>query len=176
MNALLALNPDDVARFTGRHSRPFEALPNIEVSLVTLIKRSGREEAWRELWVLITTDRLPPNFRRRVAGCQTQNCRCNSCGSAIETADQIALVMQRGREFGMLCADCGALPRDVLVAKLSPAGVVEPDATFFVKNAPKAEFAIALCCGLDPTVDLDWSIDDEWDYELGAPRSRQADA
>ena len=166
MNALLGLNPGDVARFTGRFSPPFETVPNIELSLVALIQRSGRADAWLEQWFFVSTDRLSPEFRRRVASCQTQNCECFSCGTTIETADQIALIMLRDRDTGMVCADCGALPRDELVEKLSLVEGVKSDSALFVANARKAECAIALCCGLDPDIAVDWSADGEWDYGL----------
>ena len=71
----------------------------------------------------------------------------------------------------MVCADCGALPRDVLVKRLSVFEEAESDEELFAINATKAEFAIARCCGLDPLVDLDWSIDGKWDYGRGAPVS-----
>ena len=152
MNALLGLNPGDVARFTGRFSPPFETVPNIELSLVALIQRSGRADAWLEEWFFVSTDRLSPEFRRRVASCQTQNCECFSCGTTIETADQIALIMLSGGDARMVCADCGALPRDELVAKLSVVEGVESSPARFVARAKQAESAIAHCCGLDPDV------------------------
>jgi hypothetical protein len=166
MNALLGLNPSDVARFTGRFSPRFDTVPNIGLSLVVLIERSGRVEAWREQWFIISTDRLSPDFRRRVAGLKLPKGGCAACDGSIETADQIAQVMLRGHSAVMVCADCGALPRDELVEKLSVVEEVESDAALFVANAKKAECAIALCCGLDPDVAVDWSVDGEWGYGL----------
>jgi hypothetical protein len=168
MNALLGLNPGDVARFTGRFSPPFETVPNIELSLVALIQRSGRADAWLEQWFFVSTDRLSPEFRRRVASCQTLNCECLSCGTTIETADQISLITLSGRDARMACADCGALPRDELVEKLSVVEGVESSPARFLTHAMMAECAIALCCGLDPKVAVDWRVDVEWDYGLGA--------
>jgi hypothetical protein len=164
MNALLSLNPADVARFTGRFSPPFDTVPNIELSLVVVIERSGRVEAWREQWFFVPTDRLSPDFRGRVASCRTQNCECSSCGTTIVTADQIGLVLLRNCMFRVVCVDCGALPRDELVEKLSVFEGKESDQVLFVENATKAERAIARCCGLGPEVAVDWSVDGECDY------------
>jgi hypothetical protein len=163
MNALLGLNPGDLARFTGHFSPPFDALPNIGLSRVALVERSGRVEPWREQWFFVPTDRLSPDFRRRVASCRTQNCECSSCGRTIETADQIGLVLLRNCMIGMVCVDCGALPRDELVEKLSVFEGAESDPVLFVA---KAEYAIARCCGLDPKVAVDWSVDGEGDCGL----------
>ena len=125
MNALLGLDPGDVARFTGRFSPPFETVPNIELSLVALIERSGRADPWREQWFFVSTDRLSPEFRRRVAGLKLPKGVCGACDGSIETADQIAVIMLKDRDAGMVCADCGALPRDELVEKLSVVEGVE---------------------------------------------------
>jgi hypothetical protein len=174
MNALLGLNPGDVARFTGRFSPPFETVPNIELSQVALIERRGPVEPWRDQWFFVSTDRLSPDFRRRIANCRTESCQCFSCRTTIETADRIALIMQRGCEGGLVCADCAALPRDVLVEKLSVVEGMETSPAQFVKHAKMAEYAIACFCGLDPMVVVDWSPDCEWDYGL-AERVRLLD-
>jgi hypothetical protein len=145
-----------------------ETVPNIELSLVALVERRGRVEAWREQRFFVSTDRLSPGFRGRVAGLKLPKGVCAACDGSIETADQIALIMLRDCNAGMVCADCGALARDELVEKLSLFEGVESDAALFVANAKKAECAIALCCGLDPDVAVNWSVDGEWDYGLGA--------
>jgi hypothetical protein len=164
MNALLGLNPGDVARFTGRLSPPF----NIELSRVAPIERSGRVEAWREQWILVSTDRLSPDFRSRVAGLKLQSGECTACDGSIEVADQIALIMLRDRQVGMICANCGMLPRDELVEKLNVVEGAESDPALFVTHAKMAECAIARFCGLDPNIAIDWSVDGEWDFGLGA--------
>jgi hypothetical protein len=163
MRAVLDLQPGDIARFTGRFSRPYEELPNIELSLVAPIERSGRVEPWRDQWLFISTDRLSPEFRRRVAGCPLRR-GCFNCGARIETADQAALVVQNGREFGMVCADCGGLPRAELLQKLSLAKGIELAPVRFVTHAKRAECAIAECCGLDPRTVV--RVDADWDYAL----------
>jgi hypothetical protein len=168
MNALLALNPGDTARFTGRCSSPFEAVPIIELSQVALIDRSGWVEAWREEWLFISTDQLPQDFRRRVASRRTTNCRCVSCGTTIETADQIALMILRDYRARWVCVDCGALPRDELGEKLG----VELSPTQSVALAVRAECAIALSCGLDPHDAVGCSADGEWDWDWMAHRDR----
>ena len=167
MNALLGLNSGDVARFTGRFSPPLETVPNIELSQVALVERSGPVEAWREQWFFISTDRLSPEFRGGVAGLKLPNGVCAACDGSIETTDQIGLIMLRDCNAEMVCADCGALPHDEVVEELSVFEGVESDAALLVANAKKAECAIALCCRLDPDVAVDWSVDGEWDYELG---------
>ena len=83
-------------------------------------------------------------------------------------AKVIVLVQDNLSTHGMVCANCGALPRDELVEKLSVVEGVESDAALFVANAKMAECAIAVCCGLDPLVTVDWGVDEEWDYGLGA--------
>jgi hypothetical protein len=171
MNALLGLNPGDVARFTGRFSRPFDAVPNIELSQVAVIERSGKAESWLEQWSFVSTDRLSPDFRRRVAGLKLPKGLCAACDGPIETADQIAQVMLRGDSAGMVCLHCGALPSDELAARLSVFKAEELEAEL-IANGLKAECAIALCCGLDPDVVVDWSVDSEWDYGLRAVRPR----
>jgi hypothetical protein len=174
MNALLGLNPGDVARFTGRFSPPFETVPNIELSQVALIERSGPVEPWREQWFFVSTDRLSPDFRRRIANCRTESCKCFSCRTTIETADRIALVVLRDCKGGPVCADCAALPRNELVEKLSVVEGMETSPAQFVTHAKMAECAIARLCGLDPKVVVDWSRDGEWDYGL-AERLRSLD-
>jgi hypothetical protein len=166
MNTLLGLNPGDVARFTGRFAPPLDALPNIELSRVALIERDGRIEPWREEWFYVSRDQLAPDFRRRVANCRTQDCGCFSCGKAIETADEIVLIMLRDRNAGMVCADCGALPRSQLFDKLSVVDGVKASPARFVEHSVRAECAIAICCGLDPKVAVGWSVDAGWDCGL----------
>lgn len=166
MNTLLGLNPGDVARFTGRFAPPLDALPNIELSRVALVERDGRVEPWREEWLFVSRDQLAPDFRRRVANCRTQDCECFTCGKAIETANQIVLIMLRARNAGMVCADCGALPRYKLFEKLSVVEGVKASPARFVEHAVRAECAIAVCCGLNPKVAVSWSVDGEWDCGL----------
>jgi hypothetical protein len=120
MAALMGLNPGDVARFRGRFSRPLEVVPNVEVSEVALIVRSGRIEAWCEESPFVSTDGLSPNFCPRVVdGLELLKGVCAACNGSIETEDQIGMMIVRNCEPGMVCADCGALPRGELVEKLS---------------------------------------------------------
>jgi hypothetical protein len=168
MNALLGLNPGDVARFTGRLSPPFVTVPFVELSMVAPIERCGRVEAWREQWFFVLTDRLSPNFRRLVAGSKLPKGGCAACGESIGTTDRIALILLRDGNAGMVCADCGALPRDELVEKLDVVEGVESDPALFVTHAKMAECAIALSCGLDPGVVVEWRTNEAWDYGLGA--------
>jgi hypothetical protein len=168
MNALLGLNPGDVARFTGRLSPSFVTVPFVELSLVAPIERCGRVEAWREQWFFVPTDRLSLDFRRLVAGSKLSKDGCAACGESIGTTDRIALILLRDGNAGMVCADCGALPHDELVEKLDVVEGVESDPALFVTHAKMAECAIALSCGLDPGVVVEWRTDDAWDYGLGA--------
>ena len=163
MRAVQALNLGDIARFTGRFSPPVDEVPNIELSRVTLIERSGRIDPWFEQWLFLSTRRLSPDFHRRVAGLRTQNCGCFGCGATIETADQIALVLLRDRDAGMVCADCGGQPREALLQKLSLARGIELAPARHMRHAKSAECAIAVCCGLDPLAAV--GVDADWDYE-----------
>ena len=115
----------------------------------------------------VSTDRLSPDFHRRVAGLKLKG-ECAACGKSIGTTDRIALILLRDGNACTVCADCGALPRDELVEKLDVAEGVESDPALFVTHAKMAECAIALSCGLDPGVVVEWGTDDAWDYGLGA--------
>ena len=99
----------------------------------------------------VSTDRLSPDFHRRVAGLKLKG-ECAACGKSIGTTDRIALILLRDGNACTVCADCGALPRDELVEKLDVAEGVESDPALFVTHAKMAECAIALSCGLDPGV------------------------
>jgi hypothetical protein len=168
MNALLGLNPGEVARFTGRLSPPFVTVPFIELRLVAPIERCGRVEAWREQWFFVPTDRLSPDFHSLVAGLKLTKGGCAACGESIGTTDRIALILLRDSNACMVCADCGALSRDELVEKLDVVEGVESDPALFVTHAKMAECAIALSSGLDPGVVVEWRTDGAWDYGLGA--------
>jgi hypothetical protein len=165
MNAPMDLNPGDVARFTGRLTLPIVTMPTIKLSLVALIEGSGRVETWREQWFFVSTDRLSPDFLRRVAGLKLKG-ECAACDRLIGTADRVAMVLLREGAACFVCSDCGALPRDELAEKLEVVGGVESDPALFVAQGKAGECAIALCCGLDPAPALDWNTDGEWDYGL----------
>jgi hypothetical protein len=155
LRALLDLNPDDVVRFAGVFTpapRAFkEKLPPefgyrgaIDLRQVALIERGGQTGDWREECFSLSRDRLPPDFRRRVAGCRVERVRCVGCGGRIETADQIALILLMGGEAGgqgfrMVCCDCAQVPRDELLEKLSLAEGAEASPAPFVTHAMMAE-------------------------------------
>lgn len=120
-----------------------------------------------EQWFFVSTDRLSPDFRRRVAGLKL-NRECAACDRSIRTADRVALIMLRDSAACLVCADCGALPRDELIEKLNVVEGAESDPALFVAQAKMAECAIARCCGLNVETAIDWNPHGEWDYGLGA--------
>jgi hypothetical protein len=117
----------------------------------------------------VPRDVLSPAFRQRVAG-RRIDIVCSVCNTPIGTADQIALILFVDRSAGLICCGCARSPRAELVEQRArdlggetcvPA--LETPALIF-SHALMGECVIALACGLDHKVAVDWSTD--WAAEV----------